>query len=399
MGLSLKKWFKVENIHREISAKNKLNLNFYLAINNMKKILRLVFKVEQIIKNFFFSFLYRKKIFCIVENAPWVIKEEGLNIARELSNNHRIKFINSITHYGIFNSVIHYGSINTFITNKNKVKLPSKTNKLVLTCYHFTDDDRRIKLIKAFQNKVKFFHTASSLTKGELFKNGIDENKISVIPLGINTDRFYKFKNDIIIKTKKEFNIPRDSIVIGSFQKDGNGWGEGNSPKLIKGPDIFCDVVEGLSKKYKIFILLTGPARGYVKNRLKEKGIPYFHNYLKSIDNLPLYYNLLDLYIVTSRIEGGPKSILESMACGVPVVSTRVGMAIDVIQNNNNGILVDVEDVKGLIESSDFVLQNANLRQKLILNGFSTVNKYDYKIISEKYYEEIYSKLFILGSI
>lgn len=361
----------------------------------MKKVLRLFFKVGQIIKNFLLSFLYRKKIFYIAENAPWVIKEEGLNIARELSNNHGIKFINSITHHGIFNSIIHYGSINTFITNKNKVKLPSKTNKLVLTWFHFTDDDKIIKLIRIFQDKIKIFHTASLFTKNEFIKNGIDENKISIIPLGINTDKFYKFKDDVVIKTKKEFDIPQDSIVIGSFQKDGNGWGEGNSPKLIKGPDIFCDVVEGLSKKYKIFILLTGPARGYIKNRLKEKGIPYFHNYLKSIDNLPLYYNLLDLYIVASRVEGGPKSILESMACGVPIVSTRVGMAIDVIKNNDNGILVDVENVKGLIESSDLVLRNSNLRQKLILNGFNTVKKYDYKIISEKYYEEIYSKLFI----
>ena len=365
-----------------------------MKINNMKRIFKIIFKIGQIIKNLFFSFVSGKNIFYIVEDAPWSIKEDGLNIARELSDKHGIKFIISVTHYGIFNSIIHYGSINTFITDKKTVRLPSKTNKIVLTWFHLTDNDYRVKLVKACQSKINIFHTASSFTKNKLIKSEIEENKISVIPLGINTDRFYKFNHDEVIKTKEELSIPKDSIIIGSFQKDGNGWKEGNSPKLIKGPDIFCDVIEGLSGKYKIFVLLTGPARGYVKNRLKKNGIPYFHIYLKSIDNLALYYNLLDLYIVTSRIEGGPKSILESMACGVPVVSTRVGMAMDVIQNNNNGMLTDVEDVQGLIGASDSVLQNTDLKQKLILNGLATVKKYDYKIIAEKYYEEIYSKLF-----
>ena len=42
----------------------------------------------------------------------------------------------------------------------------------------------------------------------------------------------------LVKKDKHNLGIPEDYTVIGSFQKDGKGWGEGLKPKLIKGPDI-----------------------------------------------------------------------------------------------------------------------------------------------------------------
>ena len=58
------------------------------------------------------------------------------------------------------------------------------------------------------------------------------------------------FKN-ILNKTdlRKKFNIPQSAFVIGSFQKDGNGWGEGNEMKLIKGPDILINVLKFYHQK------------------------------------------------------------------------------------------------------------------------------------------------------
>ena len=48
----------------------------------------------------------------------------------------------------------------------------------------------------------------------------------------------------------------------------------------------------------------------------------------------------LDLYLVSSREEGGPKAIVESMASGVPLVTTNVGMANDFVIDQVNGGLV-----------------------------------------------------------
>ena len=60
------------------------------------------------------------------------------------------------------------------------------------------------------------------------------------------------------------------------------------------------------------------------------------------------YYSVLDVYLITSRTEGGPKLVLEAFACGIPVVSTRVGMCADLIDDSVNGFLCDIEDVDNL---------------------------------------------------
>ena len=59
-------------------------------------------------------------------------------------------------------------------------------------------------------------------------------------------------------------------------------------------------------------------------------------------------YHALDAYVVASRQEGGPKSVLESMATGIPLVTTRAGQAPDLVEDGRNGILVYVEDAQGL---------------------------------------------------
>jgi glycosyltransferase involved in cell wall biosynthesis len=168
--------------------------------------------------------------------------------------------------------------------------------------------------------------------------------------------------------------------VVGSFQKDGNGWGEGLEPKLIKGPDIFIETMEQLKSKIpELFVLLTGPARGYVKSGLERLGIPYRHIFLKNYPEIGRQFSAIDLYLVTSRQEGGPKAILESMAAGTPLVTTRVGQAMDIVRHGQNGWMVDVEDVEGLAKWAYHVYQTprAELEQVLI-QGRTTAEQHTY---------------------
>jgi glycosyltransferase involved in cell wall biosynthesis len=60
-------------------------------------------------------------------------------------------------------------------------------------------------------------------------------------------------------------------------------------------------------------------------------------------------YHAIDLCLVTSRDEGGPRAALEAMATGVPLVTTRVGQAADLVRHGENGWVVEVEDVEGLV--------------------------------------------------
>lgn len=180
-------------------------------------------------------------------------------------------------------------------------------------------------------------------------RTGIDPSKVFLIPIGINTD-FFPFRTaEQRYVARKELSLPQSAFVVGSFQKDGVGWGDGMEPKWIKGPDVFVDTLKLLKKAIpEVHVLLSGPARGFVKKGLDEANISYTHAYLKSYPDVAKLFQALDLYIVASRQEGGPKAILESMASGVPLVTTRVGQAMDLVTHGQNAFMGDVGDAEML---------------------------------------------------
>lgn len=348
-----------------------------------------IYKIFKIIQDSLSNFFSPKKLFFISESADWVINWISYYLVKNLNSKIGCKL--TITANFLKNKIIHFNSVNTFVNQKG-IKKVHQSNTVILTWFHLSPDDKRIKYIKELNKTVDLVHTSCETTKKELIKYGLDKNKIIVIPLGIDLKVFRQYSQVKKDKLKRELKIPKNRIIIGSFQKDGDGWREGLEPKLIKGPDIFCDCIEKLAKKYDIHILLTGPARGYIKKRLKQANIKYTHKYLDNYLDIVKYYNCLDLYLVTARVEGGPKAILESWATGVPVVSTKVGMPLDIVKNNENGILVDVEDVGAIASGAIKILENKEFEGNLIKNGLDSVKNFDWSIVSKKYYEEIYKK-------
>lgn len=189
-----------------------------------------------------------------------------------------------------------------------------------------------------------------------VLSSGLSPDKVRLIPIGIRLEKFSLSTDESRRAMRKRLGIPENAFVAGSFQKDGNGWGEGLEPKLIKGPDVLVEALRALKGRIPdLFVLLCGPARGYVKRGLTEAGIPFRHVYAKSYGEIPALYHALDVCLVTSRQEGGPKAVLESMASGVPLVTTRVGQAMDLVINGENGFMVDVEDAEGLVHSVERV--------------------------------------------
>ncbi len=182
---------------------------------------------------------------------------------------------------------------------------------------------------------------------------GLGREKVHRIPIGVDVEAFALRSPADVEAARRALDLPATAFVVGSFQKDGVGWGEGLEPKLIKGPDVLVSAVERLrSRVPELVVLLTGPARGYVRSRLERLGIPHRHALLPDIDAVAQAYDAIDLCLVTSRDEGGPRAVLESMAVGVPLVSTRVGQATDLVRHGENGWLVDVEDVDGIVHWS-----------------------------------------------
>ncbi len=206
-------------------------------------------------------------------------------------------------------------------------------------------------------SRIQVSHTAM---RDAVLRTGIDPSKVFKIPIGINLNYFPYRSVEMKHSARLELGIPRSAFVVGSFQKDGVGWGDGMEPKSIKGPDVFVETMKRLKKTIpKLFVMLSGPARGYVKQGLEEADIRYLHSYLKSYPDIARLFQALDLYVVASRQEGGPKAILESMATGVPLVTTRVGQAMDLVKHGENAWMTDVEDVDALASFSLQVYRSA----------------------------------------
>tara|TARA_B100000315_G_C14503985_1_gene553684 strand:- start:66 stop:1130 length:1065 start_codon:yes stop_codon:yes gene_type:complete len=227
--------------------------------------------------------------------------------------------------------------------------------------------------------EINRVQVTNSMMEDLILSSGIDSHKVFRIPIGINLDYFNLTTDRLREKSRSWLGIPQTAFVIGSFQKDGVGMKEGLDPKQIKGPDIFLKTIKILKDQIpEIFVLLTGPARGYVKNGLENLGVPYLHRYLNDYTDIGRYYNALDLYLISSREEGGPKAVLESMASGIPLVTTRVGQAMDLVKHGENGWMVEPEDTEGLAYWVKYVLDNGSSINKVLKEGQVTATNNSY---------------------
>jgi len=206
---------------------------------------------------------------------------------------------------------------------------------------------------------------------------GVASERVFVVPIGIDVEGFAAGDGSARSRSRGVLGLPLDAFVIGSFQKDGVGWGDGLEPKLVKGPDVLVAALARLRDTVpELHVLLTGPARGYVMRELERLGIPYRHVVARGRDELGRAYWALDVYLVPSRQEGGPKAALEAMASGVPLVSTRVGQAQELVVDGGNGLLADVDDAEALAAGALRVRDDAALVERLRAAGRVTAEEH-----------------------
>jgi glycosyltransferase involved in cell wall biosynthesis len=187
---------------------------------------------------------------------------------------------------------------------------------------------------------------------------GIAPEKVHPIPIGVDLAHFELQTPPRRQAARRALGLPDSAVVVGSFQKDGVGWEEGLEPKHVKGPDVLLRALTALKPRLPdLWVLLTGAARGFVRRGLEEAGVPYRHVRVREYREIAACFHALDAYAIPSRQEGGPKALLEAMAAGVPVVSTRAGQAMDLVRHRENGWLVEVEEAEalaaGLLEAID----------------------------------------------
>lgn len=333
----------------------------------------------------------------IIENADWAIKFVGQNIKKEIDIIAPGNIEVTTKPQRIVKNIVHFGSQYMWL---NWGKYMSNENRYITSFFHGKPEDGEevkihIDLFLESLERLDKVITASSLVEERLLKWGVPSGKLVKIPLGVNTSLFNLPKKNTKETLRRSLGIPNHAIVIGSFQKDGAGWKDGLDPKLIKGPDLFVSTLKLLASwGYPVFALLTGPARGFVKNELEKSGIPYFHTYPKNHNELISLYQALDIYLITSREEGGPMGLLESIACGTPVAATNVGMVKDVISDKINGVIADIIDEETIAKKVEYLIKMTD-EQKKDLQKFArkSILKFDWKIVAKEHWEKVYKPL------
>jgi glycosyltransferase involved in cell wall biosynthesis len=141
---------------------------------------------------------------------------------------------------------------------------------------------------------------------------------------------------------RRRWGVPTDAFVVGNFQRDTEG-ADLSRPKLVKGPDIFLEMLRlSRASGVDLHVLLAGPRRHWLRSRLIEDSIPFTYlgdavaeddirRNLHTREELNEFYALCDIHVVSSRSEGGPHALLEAAAACCPVISTPVGIAPELL--------------------------------------------------------------------
>tara|TARA_Y100000034_G_scaffold20628_3_gene23617 strand:- start:8015 stop:8917 length:903 start_codon:yes stop_codon:yes gene_type:complete len=235
-----------------------------------------------------------------------------------------------------------------------------ENKKVVCTIHHIVPEKFNLKEFLVRDHFVNMYHVPCQKTKD--FISQYTHKPIEILGYWIDLD-FWQPTNKLA--ARRELNLDPSDYIISSFQRDTEG-SDLKSPKLEKGPDLFVEYVKKNRKK-NTHVLLGGWRRQYIINELEKDYIKYTMMPLVSRPTLRLMYAASDLYVVSSRHEGGPQAILEASAMKTPIISTDVGIASAVLPPSCvfNVTESDYAPTKDDIKEAFNNVQQYNLKQHI----------------------------------
>ncbi len=135
-----------------------------------------------------------------------------------------------------------------------------------------------------------------------------------------------------------------------------------------KGLDLLFDALKDLTHHpWQLSLVGDGPERELLELLTQKYGLSdrvQFQNWLNG-DALVSQLQEANLFVFPSRHEGMPNAVLEAMACGLPVVASRIAGNEELVVDGENGLLVAPEDARALRNALTELIANATQRQKM----------------------------------
>lgn len=144
-----------------------------------------------------------------------------------------------------------------------------------------------------------------------------------------------------------------------------------------------------LQRRNNVSFIITGegPIKPYLEHVVREMMIAdkfSFPGYLE-LQQLIRCYQTTTIFVYPSRYEGLPTSLLEAMACGVPVVATGIGCIPEIVHNNENGIIVPMSNPTAIANAVLYLLEDDDSRLRMGQAARKTVEQdYDWDRIVDR---------------
>ena len=221
----------------------------------------------------------------------------------------------------------------------------------------------------------------SEIQKSELSKihKICPENKIEVIPLGFDLERFNTDKDSKRKEFRKKWNLKENEIAIGIIGR----------LVPIKNHKFFIDAIQEVLKNSKVpiraFIVGDGEEKQNIINYIKNKNLDFSLNYnpatfhltswIKEIDRVN---SGMDIICLTSLNEGTPVSLIEAQASGKPIVSTKTGGIENIVLENKTALLSEKNDLHSFSKNLLSLVNDSNKRKLFSKFGLEKSKDFHY---------------------
>ncbi|MGN7613563.1 glycosyltransferase family 4 protein [Magnetococcales bacterium HHB-1] len=209
------------------------------------------------------------------------------------------------------------------------------------------------KMIQNAANKAHGLITVCQALKDVLIQLGIEEQKVVVLRNGVDNQVFYPLDQQ---QCRKQLNIDPQTKILLSVGH------------LItrKGHDLIIRALPQLDKNITLIIAGQGPEQATLEKLAKSLNVEDRVRFAGYLDEKALrqHYSAADILVLASSREGWANVLLESMACGTPVIASNVWGAPEVIQNPTAGYLLSERTPDAIAESCKKLLTSPPERQK-----------------------------------
>ena len=231
------------------------------------------------------------------------------------------------------------------------------------------------KLFLYFSKKAARFIVVSTTVKQELMSESVDSVKFYQVGNGVNLNGYTQ--TEAKSQARMALKIPDKKTIMYT----GRLSSEKGVEFLIRS---FARVHRRLN--CQLLIIADGPEKKNIERVIEQLEVTDAVDIVPAVDDVAPYLRAADLFVLPSQFEGLSNSLLEAMACRLPVISTSVGGSIDIIESGVNGVLIEYNNEERLSQEISNLLGDPELSASLGKHARETVERqHDMDVIAEEY--------------